>query len=346
MESQKSNNPERVLLGEREYTIPEGHEAVIEGCKVIVRKKKSDDWKTRQDLIVEVLSWEGIPETKRNEFVSYLKKQKEQKPAEKQDYSGLNDLERAILRGFLAAGVENVPVGIIKETASECIGFLALIDDKPAGWTGYRGIVIDKTKHPELSNAEWAIVRGFARIAGHSHFPITIIKETAQDFLAHLPAEWTDADEKILERIINRQKFTIPVPGKGIVGVMFKYREDTEAINWLKRRVTSRPEPKQEWSEEDERDIQWASDICRRISEGCDPQINRECAKCLSERLKSLRPQPNNNLRWRRATEGANLPESIIIPDGEEPRFGKCAVKNSYYIPVEELKNLPKDGND
>ena len=45
----------------------------------------------------------------------------EPKPAEKQDYSGLTDLERAIHRGFLCAGVENVPVGIIKETANECL---------------------------------------------------------------------------------------------------------------------------------------------------------------------------------------------------------------------------------
>ena len=44
-----------------------------------------------------------------------------QKPAEKQDYSGLNDCERAIHRGFLAAGVENVPVSIIKETTKDCI---------------------------------------------------------------------------------------------------------------------------------------------------------------------------------------------------------------------------------
>ena len=55
---------------------------------------------------------------------------KEQKPAEKQDYSGLTDLERAILRGFLAAGVENVPVGIIKETAQECLEQM-----KPAEWS-------------------------------------------------------------------------------------------------------------------------------------------------------------------------------------------------------------------
>ena len=48
----------------------------------------------------------------------------EQKPVEKQDYSGLNDLERAIHRGFLCAGVENVPVTIIKETAQDCLAHM------------------------------------------------------------------------------------------------------------------------------------------------------------------------------------------------------------------------------
>ena len=54
----------------------------------------------------------------------------EPKPVEKQDYSGLNDLERAIHRGFLCAGVENVPVTIIKETAQECLARM-----KPAEWS-------------------------------------------------------------------------------------------------------------------------------------------------------------------------------------------------------------------
>ena len=106
--------------------------------------------------------------------------------------------------------------------------------------------------------------------------------------------KWSAEDEKILERIINRQKFIIPTPAKDPGGFVFERREDTEAINWLKERVASRP-------------------------------------------------QPNNNLRWRRANAGSNLPESIIIPDGEEPRFGKCAVKDSYYIPISELKELPKE---
>lgn len=57
--------------------------------------------------------------------LNWLEKQKDHfrddtKMVEKQDYSGLNDLERAIHRGFLSAGVENVPAAIIKETANEC----------------------------------------------------------------------------------------------------------------------------------------------------------------------------------------------------------------------------------
>ena len=63
-------------------------------------------------------------------FIAGAEWQKEQKPAEKQDYSGLNDLERAIHRGFLSAGVENVPITIIKETAKECIAQM-----KPAEWS-------------------------------------------------------------------------------------------------------------------------------------------------------------------------------------------------------------------
>ena len=51
------------------------------------------------------------------------------KPTEKQDYSGLNDLERAIHRGFLVAGAENVPVTIIKETAQDCLAHM------PAEWS-------------------------------------------------------------------------------------------------------------------------------------------------------------------------------------------------------------------
>ena len=73
--------------------------------------------------------------------------QKEQKFTEKQDYSDLTDLERAIHRGFLVVGVENVPVTIIKETAQDCLAQMKQQKGangnekeipnklKPAGWS-------------------------------------------------------------------------------------------------------------------------------------------------------------------------------------------------------------------
>lgn len=94
------------------------------------------------DGIIEVRSFQrGLEEGKRQEREKQEEQKPwkvgenayfttEQKPAEKQDYSGLNDLERAIHRGFLAAGVENVPVEIIKETAQECLAQM-----RPAEWS-------------------------------------------------------------------------------------------------------------------------------------------------------------------------------------------------------------------
>lgn len=40
------------------------------------------------------------------------------------DYSGLNDFERAVHRGFLCAGVKDVPVDLIKETAKDFLAQL------------------------------------------------------------------------------------------------------------------------------------------------------------------------------------------------------------------------------
>jgi len=48
---------------------------------------------------------------------------------EKQDYSGMSELENAIHRGFLCAGVENVSRTIIEETAQECMSKM-----RPAEW--------------------------------------------------------------------------------------------------------------------------------------------------------------------------------------------------------------------
>ena len=119
-----------------------------------LRESEDEDERIRKEIIEFVDTTTLSTDERHHRWIAYLEKQKEQnkcpefcsghcvgceqkeqKPAEKQDYSGLNDLERAIHRGFLVAGVENVPVTIIKETAAECMGFLALIEPKPAEWS-------------------------------------------------------------------------------------------------------------------------------------------------------------------------------------------------------------------
>ena len=109
--------------------------------------------------------------------------QKEQKPAEKQDYSGLNDLERAILRGFLCAGVENVPVTIIKETAQECLAHM------PAEWS------------EEDERIREALYKHFSVLyPGDSKFRDTkLSNRQITDFLKSLRPSWKPSEEQIAE---------------------------------------------------------------------------------------------------------------------------------------------------
>ena len=57
---------------------------LTEGCqdalKVLIPElAESEEERVRKDLMVEIQSWEGIPESKRREYIAYLEKQKEQK---------------------------------------------------------------------------------------------------------------------------------------------------------------------------------------------------------------------------------------------------------------------------
>ena len=103
-----------------------------ESCKENADSLTSEDERIRKGLIdmFKRHPFCEINGLKTKDIVSWLEKQKEQKPVEKQDYSGLTDFERAIHRGFLCAGVENVPVTIIKETAQECLAQM-----KPVEWS-------------------------------------------------------------------------------------------------------------------------------------------------------------------------------------------------------------------
>ena len=150
-------------------------EAVQKGCldkdmfDIIFPPEESEDERIRKKIIEIIRMVSGpdcdvyLSEEGQAECLAWLEKQKEQKqnpledysrgyndgyyhgvtdsekkPAEKQDYSGLNDLERAIHRGFLCAGVENVPVTIIKETAQDCLAQMM-----PADWTDKDKRILD-----------------------------------------------------------------------------------------------------------------------------------------------------------------------------------------------------------
>ena len=189
--------------------------------------------------------------------------EKEQKPVDKQDYSGLNDLEKVIHRGFLAAGVENVPVGIIKETAQECLtnikpawsegdtvmcnAALALLRSHPnlmasnginkssiIRWLqsfrpqrqGFIDDICSKARIsiPYLDGNQWCILKGDNIQSGVVGFGDT--KEDAlANFIKDVPIQqkWGKEDERIRKAIL---RFLNPDKGGT------KYSSNAQLVEW------------------------------------------------------------------------------------------------------------------
>lgn len=212
-------------------------------------------------------------------------------PAEKQDYSELNDLERAILRGFLAAGVENVPIGIIKDTASECVGFLALTESEPVEWS--------EEDEGELQNAidalEFLGKKGVYR--SESGYDAALqaaswLKSLSERFNLQRKVEWSEEDKKMLNHLIDKiqENWHIRMPGGHYFGISNDEKETFSS--WLR----CLPErfnlsPKQEWSEKDE--AAYNAFICEVINEKMNPTIEQvKWLRSICDRLKFLHPQP------------------------------------------------------
>lgn len=213
-------------------------------------KKNYFDWDGHRDIeghILAIINWIDP-----NYFD---RKEKEQKSAEKQDYSGLTDFERAIHRGFLCAGVENVPVTIIKETAQECMAKI-----KPAEWS-------DKDKN---------------------------IFKLALDLIKH-----SDDCDGILDQEL--------------------------AVKWFAE-LPSRfvPQPKQEWSKEDENKIESIKGL---ITMGRFADTNT--IRAIWELLDSLRPS------WKPSEEQIDCFERLIAFKNPEPEDIKMCESL-----LEQLKKL------
>ena len=104
------------------------------------------------------------------------------------------------------------------------------------------------------------------------------------------PAEWSEEDEKNLEKCISHMINIIPVPGKhGLEDMSFEKHIDEELVTWLNllpKRFNL--QPKQEWSEEDERMIREIDESLVLFKIGQSDEGKKEIEK---ERLwlKSLR---------------------------------------------------------
>ena len=127
-ESRKRNKPKESWLSRAKYEIEHADELLIQKQEEL-REIRELKQKEQKPLTTEETELNSIAFLEQMGYTC-IPPGKEQKPTEKQEYSGLNDFERAIHRGFLSAGVENVPVTIIRETAKECLAQM-----KPAEWS-------------------------------------------------------------------------------------------------------------------------------------------------------------------------------------------------------------------
>lgn len=241
------------------------------------------------------------------EIYDWLKKQKEQKPIEdkdaieptpKQDDSGLTDFERAIHRGFLCAGVENVPVEIIKETAQDC---LAHIEQKPNIKYIYPKFRVGDVIKPINPNGSYIPVR--VRYIGEdsytcesddmrAFYSFPICDENKYVLVEQKTTEWSVEDKFNLRSCIAKIEIDMQHWGKHGKTMV---DGDIRLIGWLK----SLPErfglqPKQEWSEEEYGRL---FDIEQYLHGTLQLSPDRKIA-CI-DFLKSLRPQP----RWKPSEE-------------------------------------------
>lgn len=226
----------------------------FEGFRQLL-KKKGIDYEPQRSY------WEAFARLFDSSAREYVK---EQKSAEKQDYSGLTDFERAIHRGFLCAGVENVPRTIIKETAQDCLAHL------PAEWS-------DKDKN--IFNLALDLIKHSDDCSG------ILDQELAVKWFAELPSrfvpqpkqEWSEEDDVMFntaKKIIWESEASDGTTNK--------------VISWLGGKLRSlHHQPKQEWSVEDEK--RYLSCLCR-LGTGNPDQPETQNSKWFREHVS---PQPH-----------------------------------------------------
>jgi hypothetical protein len=307
---------------EKIVEIPEGYEARIEGNKVVIGPKESEDEKVRKTLIDIVkracskygvkmtFTGEGLTEEK---LLAYLEKQKELpfvkdvmlgypgiyfydgermhfqgNPAveEKQKEQKQDDIKREWWNKGYLEGRKNAHIPAKELGLPKSIDFQ---EQKPAEGTALQKAFIiskkDYTLEEKCDASDYAdaiLPTSVAYGENEEEYKLHKIIEAA--FIAGQKKEQKPAEWSEEDRRIL----------KGIIGLIDHDQHygvsNKEMIDWLK---SLRPQPKQEWSEEDKRAIDRACVALRAYSNGDLPYFLPSELLGYADRLQSLRPQPH-----------------------------------------------------
>ena len=151
---------------EKIIEIPEGYEARIEGNKVVLEPKESEDEKTRRmidDTLHQAVISEFISETSYRKMSAYLEKQKEQKPVD------LDNIRKELYQSGYNDGYEH-----------------GVQDIKPAEWSEEDEVIIREITSCLQENAKENVFYACTNW----------LKELPQRFVIQPKKEWSKEDEK------------------------------------------------------------------------------------------------------------------------------------------------------
>ena len=134
---------------------------------------------------------------------------------------------------------------------------------------------------------------------------------------------WSEEDEKMFECALNM------IEWYGVVDED-KSKPVSDWLKSLKDRV--QPQPKREWSEEDEKNLNWLTTVCERIHYKNDPQVAPECALILKDWLKSLKER----YTWKPSDEQM---AALLVAVGDEKKLVSDVGKELYELYL-QLKQL------
>ena len=218
-------------------------------------------------------------------------------------YKNLDDIAQEYVDGVRQYNPE--PTWDLMQTAV-CYGYhLAENKQKPVEWSDTNELVFqDICKHlKEEGFGGWVVL-----LEALKNGEFNTIKQ-----------EWSEEDKKNLHwlcRIIHTKKC------EGVITL----KEETELGEWIDKWLNHGPQPKQEWSEEEKADIKDLIGYLQDTVHPLDFASEARFRQRMVERLKSLRPQPKQELDGKDLLYVQNKSYKIGFRDGK----------------AEALKDMPK----